>query len=1066
MSWWRFMARRLVVHPVALVAVVAAVLLSMTAVATVQLLSRDIADASVRTAVSVPEDQRTVAVSAYLRPSEIADADEVIRSGLRAALGGAQVSRAANLTVRGIEGRAATDRAHVSELAGLEQVARLTSGRWPRPATVEAMAGRGVAEVALPESAARELGVAVGGSLVLTDIIDASRPPLTVALAGTYTPTSPHAPLWLDDTLSAQGVRHTEFTTYGPFVLGSGSLAHGQDAPQTMTWRGATRAPVDVLGLAVAKDDLTRHVRALTRAIGAGEGPRAARESTASNPLRNATVIDGASPLLSAATTVAERVRVALLTPTLLLMLLGSASLVVASALLATMRSAETALLRTRGASTRQLVVLAGADAGLMVTVGAMGAVVGAPVLARWVSRRSGLGGPSAGSLEALGAPSLWAVPAAMGLIAALVITLTSVRVARDRSSAVRTGRGGRALQALTGSGLDILLVLLGVLSAVQLRRYAAGSGSGSGSASGLASAAAAVDPLTVAAPTLVIAGLAVLCLRLLPVLVRLAAAATESRSGFVLAWGGWQVARRLADQSGTILLVLLAMAMGTLALAQGATTSRAIADQSSFAAGSALRVETSSPMWTDPGVGGVMAAAVGDRTSVMGVHRETVDLGPLEDVTVLGLDATVAGRIVHPRADTLAGRSWSELTADLADGRALGDAPAIPAAAADLTVDLRVRSDILVPEGLVFPVTLHLRDGQGLVHPLSLGSVVAGTSTASVSLPRGERSLPPPLALVGVVADWPSTAPWLRQPDALRLDVDAVRAAGTRLEGLDALVAQSTDNGAARMVPGARSPVPALVTRDVASAVEVGVGGTMSLSLDGSPLTLRVVGLLESFPTARTPGRAIVVDLPSVMGSGLAPGTQRRALLPATQEWWLETGDPSGARDRLADQLAPGSTVVSRADLVDGRDRNPVNAGLRSAMALVTGAALVLAAVGFAATTAALSRTRRRENAILLALGISSRRVRRTLVFERLVVVIVTVLTGLVLGLVAAYAVVPVLVGSDGHPQVPAATVTFSWPGLAMLTGGTIAVLSLVGLAVLRGSSRDLALELREGSE
>jgi hypothetical protein len=52
--------RRLLTHPVALAAVVVAVPVSMTSVATVQLLSAAISDASVRSTLDVPEAARSV----------------------------------------------------------------------------------------------------------------------------------------------------------------------------------------------------------------------------------------------------------------------------------------------------------------------------------------------------------------------------------------------------------------------------------------------------------------------------------------------------------------------------------------------------------------------------------------------------------------------------------------------------------------------------------------------------------------------------------------------------------------------------------------------------------------------------------------------------------------------------------------------------------------------------------------------------------------------------------------------------------------------------------------------
>ena len=60
--------RRLLTHPVALVAVATSVLMSMVVVATLQLLSSAIADASVSTTLDVPGERRSVALTAGVRP--------------------------------------------------------------------------------------------------------------------------------------------------------------------------------------------------------------------------------------------------------------------------------------------------------------------------------------------------------------------------------------------------------------------------------------------------------------------------------------------------------------------------------------------------------------------------------------------------------------------------------------------------------------------------------------------------------------------------------------------------------------------------------------------------------------------------------------------------------------------------------------------------------------------------------------------------------------------------------------------------------------------------------------
>ena len=282
-------------------------------------------------------------------------------------------------------------------------------------------------------------------------------------------------------------------------------------------------------------------------------------------------------------------------------------------------------------------------------------------------------------------------------------------------------------------------------------------------------------------------------------------------------------------------------------------------------------------------------------------------------------------------------------------------------------------------------------------------------------------------------------------------------------MTGLDVLGERSNGSDLLRAgAPADLDAVPAIVTRAVADAARAEVGSTLSLTVAGRQLPLAVAGVVDSVPTARIPDRAVVVDLPTVLalGDGGAPST--RPVEPT--EWWLDPVSVPAVRDAVRTRLPAGVTVAVRTDLVAERDANPVNAGMRAAMLLVTGAALVLAAVGFAATTAALGRTRRRENAVLLALGMPPGRIRRVLALERVGVVVLTVAVGLVLGVLSALAVVPVLVGGDGHPQVPRVLVALP---LAQLVGFGVVValvLSLVGVLVLRSSGRDIAAELRRG--
>jgi len=571
--------RRLLTHPVALVAVATSVLMSMVVVATLQLLSSAIADASVRTTLEVPEDRRSVALTAGLRPGELTDVDRRVRAALARGGPDAVVTRTSTVTSRGIEGRAGTDRAILADVADLPARARLTAGDWPKEPGDGVGPGRAPLEVVLPVAAAEALGATVGTRFTLPDLVISGAEPLDVVVTGTFEPTGVDEGLWVDDPLDLAGATRSDFPTYGPFVTAPGAFDRTFAGSSTVTWRwlpaGTDVSTADLPAIRAGVDEVVDGLRHAAGILGNGSAdPDGA---VGGSPLRDARVSSGLPDLLDAAALVSQRVRVSLLTPTVLLVVLGTASLVVAAALLASLRDSETRLMRTRGASTRQLAVLALGDALLVVVAGAAGAVLLAPLLSRAVAGSAGLALGSEGVRAALTSAPLWWAVGPMALLATLVIVTTTLRVGRVRDGA-GSRRAGRVVRLLTGSGLDVLLVGLGALAVVQLRRYdAAGS--------------TTVDPLTTAAPAVVIAGLSVLCLRLLPVLTRQVARVTGEARGLEPAWGGWQLSRRLSGQVGTVLLVLLAVAMGSLALSHSATADRAVEDQSAFETGAPVQV-------------------------------------------------------------------------------------------------------------------------------------------------------------------------------------------------------------------------------------------------------------------------------------------------------------------------------------------------------------------------------------------------------------------------------------------------------------------------------------------
>ncbi|WP_392545040.1 FtsX-like permease family protein [Oryzobacter telluris] len=1055
--------RRVGAHPAALVAVATSVLTSMLVVATLQLLSVGIADAGVRAELGVPASQRGVTLTAGLRPGELAEADRRVRAAVDAG-GDATLTRTAAATTRGLVGGAPTDRVLLADLDGLTGRARLVSGDWPAAPPAGTAPGGDPVQAVVPENVATALSLAVGDRLGLTDLITRDAPPLAVVVSGVYAPVGVDDGLWADDPLGLRGVVRTDFTTYGPVVLAAGAFDGPLVGASTVTWRWTpdVRAMdgTRLTGLATRLDDVVDRLERV-----AGVGTTASSDAGAEQPLRDARVTTSLPAVVRQATVSEARVRAALLAPTVLLVVLGTSSLVVAAALLAALRDVETRLLRTRGASTGRLATLALADALAVVAVGTVGSLLVAPVLARAVARGAGLGADDLATGSSVGALP-WVSVVVMGLLATVVVVTTTLRVGRARGGARGGSRGAaKVLRALGSSGLDVALVGLSVLGVVQLRRYdTAGS--------------VVADPLTIAAPALVVAGSAVLCLRLLPLLSSQVARVTSARPSLDVAWGGWQLSRRLASQSGTVLLVLLAVSMGSLALSHSATAQQAVEDQSSFETGGPVRVLTGA-------VGGARLAALGatldgvaggsDRLTP--VVRDVVDVGPVTGVTVLAVDAAVVGRVATPRADGLDGRDWAALTRGLAARRGPVPGVALPEGARSLSVRLRLEAPKDTDPGFAVETTVLVREATGLVETLPLGPVGPRSGDLVIDLPPARGG---PSTVLGVVATTtaqlgqslgpvgafdPATTP-IAGSGLFSLVVESASADGRALAGVDAMRDRPNPDALVTAVDAAPTDVvPAVVTRALAEATGAKQGSRLEVLLAGRRVPLEVADVIETVPTATTPDRAVLVDLPTVSVLGEPPASDRRLssrpLEPS--EWWLA---PRAAVDAeaLLGELPGGSTLALRSDVVGDRLDNPVNAGMRAAMLLVTAAALVLAAVGFAATTAALGRERRRENAVLLALGMPPGRIRRTLEAERVAVVVLTVVVGLVLGVLSALAVVPVLVGGDGHRQVPSVLVALPWARLVLFAALVALVLAVVGVLVLRRVGTDVAAELRRG--
>ena len=525
---------------------------------------------------------------------------------------------------------------------------------------------------------------------------------------------------------------------------------------------------------------------------------------------------------------------------------------------------------------------------------------------------------------------------AAGALVIMLVPALSTVTPGTARA---RRGRQS-AISGVARAGADVALILLAVLAGWQLRHYSAVSAGANGNFG--------LDPVVVIAPALALAGGTVAALRLLPAGGRAGDRLAARGRRLTAALASWQISRQPIRQGGAALLIVLAVATGTLALAQRQSWTRSDHDQAAFSSGADVRVETSEPLSAAqaaglirvPGVRHAMPVAIFPQNAT---HGETlaVDARQAADVTLLRADqsplplARLFGKIVPttPAPGVVLPGHVAEvqLTARLGPA-SLGLAPAL--------------------------VSVSVEDADGNVYPLNAGSLPADgrNHTLAVTLanqaagagPEPARGAVYPLRLVAVTLDYTLPAVRPRGPAVFALagvsgGPGTAQVPGAVLRGW-ATVASSAELAGVRQVGGTSGPsglpavtaraargtalavalnpgyglaagpypgvppspiagqlavtgtspvtaLPGLATQRFLAASNASVGSTVQTDIDGMTMNVKIVAAVATFPTVSASGGALIVDLGRVQDILTSSSVEAA---PVTQ-WWLATPASSG---------------------------------------------------------------------------------------------------------------------------------------------------------------------------
>jgi hypothetical protein len=524
-----------------------------------------------------------------------------------------------------------------ASLGGVTDHAVLVTGKWPgqlsasagQPASGAATgAAGGAIPAALPASAAALLKLHPGDVLRVQDRDTGAR--VTFVLTGLYAqrqrPASA-ASYWQLNSIPAGGSSLASgFTTYGPLVV-SPSVFPRRLAEATGTW--------------VAQPDMADFRDSDLSAVSADLGTI----RNASSLLTNLTLTTSLPTVLADTGDNVALARSLLGISALELLALTLVALLAVARLLAAQREGETALLIARGATRSQLARLTAAEVIPLSLVTALAGGVAGIWLARLLastlygSATATAGGRVPHGGISAGASGTWldALAAALG-IAVVAIGALLYPVLRPGRAAAQVRRGRQAVLAgATRAGADLALVALAVLAGWQLRRYSAVSTSASGPP--------VIDPVLLLAPALALAGGTVLTLRLLPAAARAVDRVSAAGRGLTSALAGWQFSRQPLRQGGGALLLVMAVATGTLALAQHQSWTRSAADQAAYVTGGDAQVRLAAPLAA--GVTTSISGASGVRAAM------AVSVNPLTlPAPVVAIDASRAPQVARLRAD------------------------------------------------------------------------------------------------------------------------------------------------------------------------------------------------------------------------------------------------------------------------------------------------------------------------------------------------------------------------------------------------------------------------------
>ena len=982
--------------------------------------------------------------------------------------------------------RADRPRSFLRFRSGLETHVRVVEGTFPG---AQAEAAEGPVPVAVGLETATRNGIEVGRRFDLHPFWDREVPPLAVEVVAIIDAVEPLARYWgaTDDADSVIDRRTTSWETLAlivpetTFFGALPELARGVSAD----FNTAYAVDLDALN---ARD---------ARPVAAALGDLAQRLSASEERLHVTTA------LVEVLETFDEKLFFTRLPLLVLLLQVGGIAayyLVMVSTMLVERQREELALLRSRGATTAQLLAQYAME-GLLLAVLALAA--GPPIAAAAISAL----GPTpafealsgGGPLEVHVSTSAYLLAGGGALLAFVALMLPAWRATRSTTVEFkRAAARPRPTPPFLRYYLDVGLVVVSALVFWQLSRQ---EELFTESLFGEVQA----DPFLLLTPSVFLLTVGLLFLRLFPLALRLVGWMVGRTRSVAMLVGMRSLVRNPGHYTRLILLLMFAAGVGMFGASFNATLDRSYSDRAAYAVGADVRAADLRAL---SGLGeGAFRAAVSavPATVVSPVARMSAQLlyeGRDVDVELIGVEPATFREVGFFR-DDFSGQSLDEIAGTLAaNGAALTGVP-VPASARQIGAWVKTL-DIRGP----VRVAVTLRDADGRYLNAELGELLP-SDPASGAWRFFARDLLEVTARSGPLRGVPLTPPLTLHGFFLQPRGNIARAQGTVLLG-PVLAATAAPDSVAEVPPSPRGDAfpDAAVVHDFATIegfelIEdlrpstAGDRATASLDApdgfagstrlewlphasrrqpelrglrqrtDGEPMALYLLartareqglasgdrltvrlgqrytaavlaGVFEFFPTAEVeaPRRAPAVVDLSRL---LAVANASPPARPAgPDEVWYAAADPLALRLALEDGRFEAQLLMDIETEQLRQQQDPlIAAGWQGILAIAFGAVLLLSAIGFLVYSHLTAQQRALEFAILRTLGFSRWQVFSLVAFEHMFVIVAGMGLGTVVGLQVGRLMMDFL-GTDerGQNVLPPFVLGVSWPSVFVSWG------------------------------